>query len=264
VAHSIRIGTSGWLYRSWRGAFYPEGVPQRRWLEYLARTFDTVELNSTFYSLKRPSDFRSWADQVPDDFEFAVKGSRYITHMKRLRDVDEALKRFFDQGLFDLGPKLGPILWQLPRTTSYDAGRVEEFVGRLPRRRGSHQLRHALEARHDSFFVPEVVDLLRENNIALVISHAVGAFPWAEELTGDLVYVRLHGTKGLYRGHYGDGRLDSWARKLKRWSQDRDVRVYFDNDQAAAAPADARRLRDRLDLDRPVSAARPGDRPEPE
>lgn len=268
MTHSVRIGTSGWIYRAWRGSFYPEDLPQRQWLGHLAEHLDTAELNGTFYSLKRPSDYRSWAQQVPDDFEFAVKGGRYITHLRHLHDVEVPLANFFASGVLAMGPKLGPILWQLPRRMRLDWKRPTRFVELLPRCTGEvstlagkhddkvpevmitpqsdRPIRHALEVRHESFFVPEVYDLLREHDIALVMSDGAGAFPYVEQLTGDLVYVRLHGSKALYAGSYGDAALDQWARKIRTWKQGHDVRVYFDNDEDAAAPGDAVRLRKRL------------------
>jgi uncharacterized protein YecE (DUF72 family) len=252
-------------------------------LEYLARRFDTVELNSTFYSLKRPSDFRAWADQTPADFEFAVKGGRYITHLKQLHDVETALANFFASGVLVLGERLGPFLWQLPSRTRFNPDRIEAFLKLLPRSTpaAAHlaerhddkvpdaltsadvdvPLRQALEARHESFRTAEVLELLRSHDVALVMSHSAETFPYFEELTSDLVYIRLHGSQKLYVGSYTDDELDEWARKVKHWSAERDVRVYFDNDTEAAAPFDALRLRGRLKRGGGVSGRLPNGQP---
>lgn len=267
---SIRVGTSGWLYPSWRGRFYPSELPQRSWLGHLAERVDAVELNGTFYSLKRPGDYRTWADQVPPGFEFAVKGGRYITHMKQLNDVSTALANFFASGVLALGERMGPVLWQLPSRSRLDLDRLATFVSALPQSTmaaaelaehhdhkvadpltttdAERPIRHALEVRHESFRSHEVFDLLRQHRVALVMSHSAGTFPYFEELTSDLVYIRLHGSERLYVGSYRDAEMDTWARKIGRWSTDHDVRVYFDNDTDAVAPQDAVRLRRRLGI----------------
>ena len=272
---SVRVGTSGWIYPTWRGRFYPADLPQREWLAHLAERVDGLELNGTFYSLKRPRDYRAWAEQVPADFEFAVKGGRYITHLKQLKDVDTALANFFASGVLALGPRLGPVLWQLPSRTRFDPERMDAFLTSLPASTGAaaelaarhdekvpepflgidadRPMRHALEVRNETFRAPEVVDLLRRHDVALVMSHSAGTFPYFEELTSDLVYVRLHGRDRLYVGSYRDADLDAWAAKVTRWAGSRDVRVYFDNDTDAVAPGDAVRLRRRV-----ASVARSG------
>ena len=256
------------MYPSWRGRFYPRDVPQRRWLAYLADRVNGLELNGSFYSLKRPSDYRAWGEQVPADFEFAVKGGRYITHLKQLNDVETALANFFASGVLALGLRLGPILWQLPSRTQLNQERLAAFLAALPRSTkaaselaerhddkvpdpflatdADQPIRHALEVRHGSFRHPEVFELLKRHNVALVMSHSADSFPYFEELTGDLVYIRLHGSDKLYVGSYGDSDLDAWAAKAATWARDRDVRVYFDNDTDAVAPYDAVRLHERL------------------
>lgn len=266
---SIRIGTSGWIYPSWRGRFYPADLPQRKWLAHIAQRTDGLELNGTFYSLKRPSDYRSWAEQVPADYEFAVKGGRYITHLKQLKDVETALANFFASGVLALGSRLGPVLWQLPGRTRLDLDRLETFLALLPQTvsaavtlaerhdekvpepyldgAGDRRIRHALEVRHETFRTREVIELLRRHDVSLVASHSAGAFPYFEELTSDLAYIRLHGRDRLYVGSYRDEDLEAWAAKITRWARDHDVRVYFDNDTDADAPGDAVRLRHRLD-----------------
>jgi len=275
---SIRVGTSGWIYPSWRGRFYPPETPQRAWLGYIAERVDGLELNGTFYSLKRPSDYRAWAQAVKPDFEFAVKGGRYITHLKQLKDVETALANFFASGVLALGERMGPLLWQLPSRTRLNAERLAAFVSALPQSTaaaaelaGKHDdkvvepltttdadrpLRHALEVRNETFRHPDVLDLLRHHGVALVMSHSAGTFPYFEELTSDLVYVRLHGSQELYVGSYGEAEMDAWAAKITRWARRHDVRVYFDNDTDAVAPHDAMRLRRRLGLEPEASVQR--------
>ena len=268
---SIRVGTSGWIYPSWRGRFYPKELPQRAWLSHLAERVDGLELNGTFYSLKRPGDYRAWAEQVPPDFEFAVKGGRYITHLKQLNDVGTALANFFASGVLALGERLGPVLWQLPSRTRLNLDRLESFLAALPRSttaaaelaekhddkvpdpltttEADRPIRHALEVRNETFRDAGFFDLLRHHGVALVMSHSAGTFAYFEEFTSDLAYLRLHGSDTLYTGSYSDADLDDWATKILGWSQDHDVRVYFDNDTHADAPGDAVRLRQRLSLE---------------
>ncbi|QIS06109.1 DUF72 domain-containing protein [Nocardia brasiliensis] len=264
----IRIGTSGWVYPPWRGVFYPKGVPQKRELEYLSQRLNSVEINGSFYALQRPSSYRNWASMTPDDFVFAVKGSRFITHMKRLRDGDELLANFLASGLLALGPKLGPILWQLPPNFQFEPDVLDAFCAHLPRttaaaaRIAEHHdhrvdpahvrtdadrpLRHALEVRHPSFVTPRCFELLAAHGVALVVADAAGKFPLIEERTADFVYIRLHGHDELYVSGYTDAGLDMWAEKIRAWSVHHDVYCYFDNDAKVMAPRDALALRDRL------------------
>ncbi|MGV9613629.1 DUF72 domain-containing protein [Nocardia xishanensis] len=264
----IRIGTSGWVYRPWRGVFYPQGLTQRLELAYLAERLNSVEINGSFYSLQRPSSYLRWAAQTPDDFVFAVKGGRFITHMKRLRDGDTLLANFLASGVLALGPKLGPILWQLPPTMRFDPELLAEFFAHLPRStahaaeiasRHDHRvdpahttadadrpLRHALEIRHPTFVTPEFPELLREYGIGLVVADAAGKYPLLEDVTADFVYVRLHGHDELYVSGYTDAGLDMWAEKIRAWSRAGDVYAYFDNDAKVMAPRDALALRARL------------------
>ncbi|MBB5958314.1 uncharacterized protein YecE (DUF72 family) [Saccharothrix tamanrassetensis] len=238
----IRIGTSGWRYPQWRGDFYPRGLQQRLELEFLSRMMDTVELNGPFYGLRKPADYQSWYARTPDDFVFAVKAHKEITHFRRLRDAEDAIDEFFDSGVLDLREKLGPILWQLPPTLPYRADRFAAFLEHLP----GPPVRHALEIRHRSYLVPEVTDLLTRHGVALVAAESAGRFPEPEELTADFAYVRLHGDKELYVSEYSDEALDRWAEKIRTWSRDRDIYVYFDNTMHGAAPHDARALATRL------------------
>jgi uncharacterized protein YecE (DUF72 family) len=272
---SIRVGISGWKYRSWRGDFYPKGLPQREELAYAAQRLTTAEINGSFYSLQRPSSYARWRDETPADFVFAVKGGRYITHMKRLIDVDAPLANFFASGVLALGSKLGPVLWQLPGRQAFDAPRLAAFFDLLPRTAQaaadlakrhddkvggdrsltevlssdlrSRRIRHVLEVRHDSFRDPAAAQLLREHDIGLVVADTAGRWPLLETVTSDLVYVRLHGDTELYASGYGDPALDAWARRCLAWAGNGlDVVVYFDNDARGHAPHDAEALLHRL------------------
>jgi uncharacterized protein YecE (DUF72 family) len=266
------IGISGYDYKGWRGRFYPAKLPARQWLHYASRTFNSVELNGTFYSLKSPDVFRRWTDEAPDDdFVFAVKGGRFITHNLKLRNAERALGNFFASGVLALGRKTGAFLWQLPGTYRYDAERLDSFIRQLPRdsiegeavaRQHDHRLkrgalvtaagrvpyRHAFEVRHPSYFSGEFYELLRSHGCAFVVADTAGRYPYAEEVTAEFVYVRLHGSQELYVSGYTDRELAAWARRIARWrSRGRDVYVYFDNDAKVHAPFDALRLRERVD-----------------
>ncbi|MFC9787147.1 DUF72 domain-containing protein [Rhodococcus sp. NPDC127528] len=263
----VRVGISGWVYPAWRGGFYPEGLVHRKELAYAADHLTSIEINGSFYALQRPSSFAKWRDETPDGFLFAVKGGRYITHVRRLVDVDTALANFFASGVLALGEKLGPILWQLPPNLQFDAERLAAFVALLPRttteagllaqRRDDkladdrvltttdveRPLRHAIEVRHPSFAVPEVTALAREHGIALVVADTAGRYPRIETPTADFVYVRLHGDRELYASGYTDAALDNWATKIRGWTaRGLDVFVYFDNDVKGYAPFDAMAL----------------------
>ncbi|SED72433.1 Uncharacterized conserved protein YecE, DUF72 family [Amycolatopsis tolypomycina] len=266
----IRIGTSGWRYPPWRGVFYPPKLPQRRELEYLSRRMNAVEINGSFYSLQRPERYRAWFDETPADFLFAVKGGRFITHMKQLRGVETALANFYASGVLALGAKLGPFLWQLPPRLAFDPARLEDFFALLPRTTteaaqlaAKHDdkvtipyleavekmpLRHALEVRHPSFAEPAAKRLLEEHRIALVVADTAGKWPFLEDQTADFAYVRLHGDEELYVSGYCGEVLRKWARKIRAWHDDgrRDVHVYFDNDVKVEAPRNAECLADLL------------------
>ena len=245
----IRIGCSGWNYRHWRGPIYPPGVPARRWLELYAKRFDTVELNASFYRLPTESAAGHWAEQTPDGFTFAVKVSRYVTHVDRLRHVDEHLPLLLDriEPLARAG-KLGPLLWQLPPTFRRDDDRLAGALREFP-----PALRHAFEPRHESWFAPDVARLLREHNVALVVADRPGLRSLRdEEPTADFVYVRFHhGSRGR-RGNYSRAELDRWARTIHGWGSSRDVYAYFNNDWEGFAPANASRLRSLLEVSRPA------------
>ncbi|MDN5754059.1 MAG: DUF72 domain-containing protein [Nitrosospira sp.] len=234
------IGISGWRYPPWRGVFYPAGLPQHRELEYASRALRTIEINGTFYSLQKPESFERWYHDTPPGFVFSVKGARYITHMRRLRDVDGPLANFFASGIFNLREKLGPILWQFPPTFRYDPERLRRFFELLPRdtaealtlarrreRRmvgrvrlaidATRTLRHAIEIRHASFIDESFVQLLREYNIALVVADTAGKWPYREDVTADFLYLRLHGDKALYASGYTPDALARWATRIRAW-----------------------------------------------
>ena len=236
----IRIGISGWTYPPWRGKFYPETLPQKKELSYAASIFRTIEINGTFYSLQRPEIFAKWAVATPDDFVFAVKGSRFITHVRRLKEVRAPLANFFASGLLRLGPKLGPFLWQFPPNFKFDAKRLESFFKLLPRDTQAAQalarrhdkrvsgrawmkpaehrlLRHSIEIRNSSFVVPRFIELLREYGMALACADTV-EWPRLMDVTSDFVYCRLHGSEQLYASGYDDRALDAWAERVVAWA----------------------------------------------
>ena len=270
----VRVGTSGWRYASWRGDFYPAGLAQRRELEYIGEHFSTLELNGSFYSLQRPASYHRWRESVPEGFVFAVKGSRYVTHMLRLRHVETALANFFASGVLALGPTLGPVLWQLPERQEFQPELLDAFLALLPRSTGAaldlarrhddrlrgrawleidedRPIRHALEPRAESF--RDAGDMLHEHGVAMVIADTAGRFPRFDALTADLVYVRLHGAQELYSSGYTAAELDEWAGLVNGWARGdgaeppRDVYVYFDNDARGHAPHDALALAERTE-----------------
>jgi uncharacterized protein YecE (DUF72 family) len=272
---TIRIGISGWRYAPWRGPFYPPGLPQRAELEFASRHFPTIEINGSFYSLQRPESYAQWYAETPAGFVFSLKGGRYITHMLRLRGIEEPLANYFASGIFNLREKLGPILWQFPPNFKYDRERMEHFLRLLPRdtdaacalaRKRSawmkgrvrlavdahRALRHAVEVRHESFVDPSFIDLLREQRVALVVAETAGRWPMAQDVTADFIYMRLHGDKELYRSGYSDRALSRWAQRIRAWhegSKPRDVYCYFDNtDVKLRAPIDARSLMRKLEI----------------
>jgi uncharacterized protein YecE (DUF72 family) len=237
----VHIGISGWRYGPWRGTFYPEKLAQARELEYASRKLDTIEINGSFYSLQTPASYRSWRDATPDGFVFAVKGGRFITHLKRLRDCAAPLANFFGSGVLALQDKLGPVLWQLPPSLKFDAALIEEFFALLPRttaaaaalgrrhdarlKRGrvwtridaDRPLRHTLEVRHDSFVDPAFVRLLRKYRVALCVADNARDWPVLEDVTADFVYCRLHGHTQMYASGYSSAALDRWADRIAAW-----------------------------------------------
>jgi uncharacterized protein YecE (DUF72 family) len=260
----VRVGISGWTYPEWRGTFYPRSLVQRRHLEFASRALPTIELNGSFYSLQRPESYQRWHDETPRDFVFSVKAPRFITHIKRLRDIDAPLANFLASGLANLDAKLGPILWQLPPTLHFDPELLDAFLALLPhdatgathcaRRHdgrvegraqttfpGKRRLRHALEVRHASFVDPRFIRLLRRHGVALVIADTAGRWPEFEDVTADFVYVRLHGASALYKSGYSESQLAQWAARIACWRR-------------GAEPAQPRRI-----LDEPARARRARD-----
>lgn len=242
AAGTLRIGISGWRYEPWRGVFYPPKLVQRRELAYASRMFPTIELNGSFYSLQHPDYYAEWRDETPEGFVFAVKGPKYLTHMRRLKEFETPLANFLANGLFELRDKLGPVLWQFPPMLPFKPERFEPFFAALPRdtaqaletaRRHDHRvegrmsletdavrpMRHAVEVRHPSFADPAFIALLRKYRIALVVADTAGKWPLLEDLTSDFVYVRLHGDEELYASGYSDAALDRWAHRLRTWSE---------------------------------------------
>jgi uncharacterized protein YecE (DUF72 family) len=238
-AGAVRIGCSGWNYAHWRGLIYPAGLPPRRWLEHYATLFDTVEVNSTFYRLPRRSAVESWVAGTPDDFVLSIKASRYLTHVKRLREVADGISILYERIEPLLGtPKLGPILWQLPATFRRDDERLAAALRELPSRE-----RHCFEFRHESWFVPEVYALLRAHGVALVIGdHPERPFQ-TEETTADWTFVRFHyGSRGR-GGNYSESELVAWAARISKLARGGDVYCYFNNDWNGYAVRNGLRLR---------------------
>lgn len=236
-----RVGTSGWTYPHWKGPFYPDKHPKAAWLEYYARHFDTVELNATFYRLPGPATFENWRRRTPDGFIWSVKAGRYITHVRRLKEAEEPLRRFFDAAS-GLGPKLGPTLFQLPPGLVYNEDLLKGFLDLLP-----PSLRHVLEVRHGSWINDTAFQLLKDHDIAFCISDTAGRYPCEEAVTADFLYIRLHGSRKLYASKYTEQELEEWADKIRAW--DLDVFVYFDNDFEGHAVSNARRLKELLCLE---------------
>jgi uncharacterized protein YecE (DUF72 family) len=240
---TILIGTSGWSYASWRGPFFPREVMVKHHLAFYATQFLTAELNGVFYRTPSLEAVRGWRDNTPDDFVFAWKASKFITHWKRLGDNSRNSLALIEQRLRILGPKAGPVLFQLPARFICDAERLASFLRLLPKRR-----RYAFEFRHSSWYTRTVYDLLDRHDVSLCLSdHRDAPAPW--HATASFVYVRGHGPTGAYKGRYSDEALRQWVRRIARWRQQkRDVYVYFDNDQKSAAPFDARRLMAMVDV----------------
>ncbi len=256
----IRVGISGWTYPPWRGNFYPHGLPQKLELAYASRRFNALEINGTFYSLQRPSSFQSWYENTPPGFVFSIKGGRYLTHLRKLKEPRQPLANFLASGLLCLREKLGPILWQFPPFMAFNEDRFKEFfdllphdtleLSRLAREHDSffkgrvyleadarRPVRHAVEFRHESFLTDRFVALLRQHNIALVVADVASKYPTAEDVTADWVYVRLHGSRRLYASGYTPREIQAWAAKLRAWHN-------------GTEPPNARRIGDKAKLAR--------------
>ncbi|MEU4192779.1 DUF72 domain-containing protein [Kribbella sp. NPDC026611] len=262
-----RVGISGWRYPPWRKVYYPDGLPQRAELEYASNRLNSIELNGSFYALQRPTSYQRWYDETPDGFVFSMKGPRFITHMKRLADVEAPLANFFASGVLALGNKFGPVLWQLPPNFQYDADRCAAFFDQLPRTTAeaaevakAHDermegralleckvdlpIRYAIEVRHASFATKEFIALARAHEIAVVCADTAGKWPMFGDVTADFAYARLHGADELYVSGYDDKALARWARKIRAWKTD--TYIYFDNDVKVHAPFNAESLAKRL------------------
>ena len=244
MPRAVHVGCSGWVYPHWRERFYPKGVAQRRWLAYYAEHFDTVEINSTFYRLASPAAVQSWLEQSPDGFCFAVKMSRYVTHIKRLTMVEQGTERFYEalDGLKDTD-RFGPVLWQFPPNFQRDDERLADSLPKLP------PGRHAFEFRHESWFANEVYSQLREHGVALVIGDESSRWVKTPHVrTADWAYIRFHhGSRGRH-GNYSDAEIATWARRLAQWRRDTELYVYFNNDWQGFAIRNARLLKGKLGL----------------
>ncbi|WP_308797074.1 DUF72 domain-containing protein [Agromyces silvae] len=266
------VGISGWVYPRWRREFYPKGLRQADELAYASERLSSIEVNGSFYALQKPASWERWRDAVPDAFVFAVKGPRFVTHIKRLRGIEAPLANFFASGVLALGGKLGPVLWQLPPTLAFDEGLLDDFLAQLPRTRAdaaalaaghdermegrswfavdphdTSPQRHAVEVRHPSFETAAWTDLLARHRVASVVADTAGRYPRLTATTADFAYARLHGEEELYASGYDDASLDRWA----EWAHThraagRDVYIYFDNDAKVRAPFDAMALIARL------------------
>ncbi len=235
----VRVGTSGWSYDHWEGLFYPQNLPKPQWLNYYTEHFDTVELNSSFYRLHKRRAFEGWKEKTPPGFLWAVKGSRYITHIKRLTDPEETLSRFYES-VEGLGEKIGPILFQLPPSLKFDHTLLNTFLKALKK-----GYRYTLEIRHPSWISAESMEILKEYQVAFCVSDTAGRFPYHEAITANFIYIRLHGSKKLYASDYTEAELREWVRKIGEWNKD--THVYFDNDFGAYAPKNAQRLKQILE-----------------
>ena len=259
MAASVNIGISGWRYAPWRGVFYPRGLPQRNELAYASSLFPSIEINGSFYSLQRPSSYGAWSEAVPSHFQFSVKAPRFITHIRRLREIETPLANFFASGVLRLGAKFGPVLWQFPPSFRYDPEKMEAFFRLLPKTSAaaaelalehddhlkaeawlkidrSRRLRHAIEIRHRSFETPEFVAQLRRHRVALVVADTAGRWPLMEDVTADFIYVRLHGDEVLYTSGYTEEALADWAWRIEAWRRGGEVK-----DARRIGPAAAKR-----------------------
>lgn len=236
----IRVGTSGWHYDHWVGRFYPEDLPKDKWLEFYAKRFDTVEINNTFYHLPKPQTFQKWHETTPKGFLCAVKANRYITHIKKLKDTAAEIGRFFDAARL-LGGKLGPVLYQLPPGLHKDLDRLGDFVRLLPKDKTA-----VFEFRHDSWYEDETFDLMNRFGVGFCV-HDLAGKESPKVVTGDVVYVRFHGTTGRYSGCYSKAQLHSWAKWLKAQAPKvRTIYAYFNNDISGHAVRNARTLMNEL------------------
>lgn len=290
----FHIGISGWRYAPWRNNFYPKGLVQKKELYFASRSVNSIEINGSFYALQTPERYAGWYADTPDNFIFSVKAPRYITHIRRLNDVEEPIANFFASGILELKEKLGAILWQFPPSFKFNEEQFHEFLKLLPKTAADAQqntrkyhpdfklphhftkdskLRHAVEIRNETFVNEIFIELLRKYHVAFVIADTAGRWPYAEDITSDFVYMRLHGDVELYRSGYSDAALEHWCKRIKSWSegsQPRDAKLiakrakmhsslnvfcYFDNTDKLWAPQDARKLSHLLGVDKELQQA---------
>jgi len=238
---TIFVGIGGWNYAPWRGTFYPKGLAQKRELEFASRALTSIEINGTYYSTFKPDSFAKWRAETPDGFVFSVKASRFCTNRRELAGAAESIARFVDQGLGELGDRLGPINWQLMATKKFDPEDIEAFFKLLPREIGGVALRHAIEVRHPSFQDKRFTDLARKHKVALVFADD-DEFPGIDEPTADFTYARLMRTRESVKTGYKPTELDAWAKRAKSWTKRGDVFVYFISGAKECAPAAAQAL----------------------
>lgn len=245
MAGRIRVGVGGWTYAPWRGAFYPEGLAQKSELGYASRALSAIEINGTYYSTFKPQSWRAWHDATPEDFVFAVKASRFTTNRKVLAEAGPSLKKFLGQGLAELGPKLGPILWQFMPTKTFDAQDFSAFLAMLPKSQEGIKLRHALEVRHPSFETPEFIALAKTHGAAIVFASGKD-YPSIDAKCGGFTYARITATKDATENGLSGAEVSAWARKAKTWQRDGDVFLFFIGGAKVHNPAAATALIARL------------------
>jgi uncharacterized protein YecE (DUF72 family) len=236
---SIHIGVGGWVYEPWRGVFYPEGLAQKRELEYASRKLTSIEINGTFYGSQKPASFAKWRDETPDDFVFALKGPRFTTHRRVLSEAGASIERFFASGVMELKHKLGPINWQLMPTTKFEPKDFEGFLKLLPKSVEGQTIRHAVELRHDSFRTPDAVALARHHGVAIVLA-GDSDYPQIADVTAPFVYARIMGTSEIETAGYSAGDLDRWAKRAQAWASG-----YAPGDLETQLPSPARKTEPR-------------------
>jgi uncharacterized protein YecE (DUF72 family) len=264
ASHKIRVGIGGWTFEPWRGSFYPEDLAQSKELHYASREVTAIEINGTYYGSQKPATFAKWRDETPDDFVFSLKATRYATNRRVLAEAGESVERFVNSGIAELGPKLGPILWQFAPTKVFDPDDFGAFLALLPKKVDGQALRHVLEVRHPSFMVPEYVDLARKHGAATVFADS-DKYPSFADLTGDFAYARLMSSSEKLKSGYAPKALDSWTERAKTWAngkspddlprvgdkdvaaKQRDVFIFFINGAKIRAPHAAKALLSRLE-----------------
>jgi uncharacterized protein YecE (DUF72 family) len=245
ASRPIHIGIGGWTYEPWRGVFYPKNLPHSGELEFASSHLTSIEVNGTYYGLQKPATFIQWHDETPDDFVFSLKAPRFIMNRRILATAGDAMIRFLDSGLINLKDKLGPINWQLLPTKAFDPADVEAFLKLLPKERAGHPLRHALEARHESFQAAEFIQLARRYGVAIVLA-GDSPYPEIDEATAPFAYARIMGTKKSRKSGYSDAGLDTWATRAREWSKTREVYLYVIGGDKVRNPAAAMGLIERM------------------